>query len=207
MVRAKICGITRDEDAALAIRLGAWAIGFVFWPNSPRAIDPDTAARIAQSFPSTVTPIGVFVDQPLETVDRVSRQVGLGAVQLHGRETPEYARRLTRPVIKALTLDECERDGLDRWERHVTILLDAVDPIRRGGTGRTIDWERAGAIARTRPVILAGGLRPENLGEAVGRVRPFAVDVSSGVEASPGVKDAGRLQDLFAALNAAEITS
>jgi phosphoribosylanthranilate isomerase len=203
-VRVKICGITSAEDARLAADLGAWAIGFVFWPASPRFVDPSRARDIVERLPAVVTPIGVFVDQPAEHVEEVSRLVRLGAVQLHGRESTAYAQSLSRRVIKALGVDEAtEASTLAAWGG-TTILLDAVDGARRGGTGRTIDWPAAARIARERPIVLAGGLRPDNVAEAVRLVKPAAIDVSSGVERSPGRKDPALMEALFAALAGAQ---
>ncbi|MDE3154535.1 MAG: phosphoribosylanthranilate isomerase [Acidobacteriota bacterium] len=197
----KICGITRAEDAALAVELGATALGFVFWPGSPRFIDPYRARPIIRDLPVGVTPVGVFVDQPIEYVNGVAAVARLGAVQLHGAESPEYAALAVRPVLKAIPLEPgIAPTGLDRWPARVTLLVDVHDPARRGGTGRTVDWTVAERIARTRRTVLAGGLAAENLRTAVAGVRPFGVDVSSGVEVRPGVKDPARLRAFFAAL-------
>jgi phosphoribosylanthranilate isomerase len=192
----KICGITRAEDAKAAVDAGANAVGFVFWPGSPRFIDPYRARAIARRLPPLVTPVGLFVNQPRDYVRGVASLVRLGAVQLHGDETPEFAASIDWPVIKALPL---ERAGA--WPVETTLLLDAHDPVRRGGTGQTIDWRAAATIATTRRVLLAGGLNAENVAEAVARVRPFGIDVSSGVERSPGVKDHDRITELFEALH------
>jgi len=195
----KICGITRAEDAEAAATYGAAAIGFVFWPSSPRAIDPAHARSIAAHLPPSVTLVGVFVNQPADYVNAVADQVGLGAVQLHGDETPDYAAAVERPVLKAIPLGEDAEALVERWTP-ATVLLDAPDPVRRGGTGRPIDWARAAALAARRRILLAGGLTPENVAEAVARVRPFGIDVSSGVESAPGAKDPAKLRALFAAL-------
>lgn len=201
MTRVKICGITRGEDALLAADLGAAAIGFVLWPGSPRFIEPARAREIARALPPFVTPVGVFVDQAAGHVKDVASVVGLGAIQLHGSEDLGYARTLGRRVIKAASVDHALTPA-GFWPLDVTLLLDALDGARRGGTGQTVDWERASVLAAKRRIILAGGLRPENVGEAIHRVKPFAIDVSSGVEISPGVKDADRLRALFAAVAA-----
>jgi phosphoribosylanthranilate isomerase len=203
VTRVKICGITRVEDALYAAELGASAIGFVFWSGSPRFIEPGRAREIARALPPFVAPVGVFVDQPAGHVKDIASVVGLGAIQLHGNEDLGYARALGRRVIKAASVGTA-LSLADFWPSEVTLLLDAMDGERRGGTGQTVDWERAGLIAARRRVILAGGLRPENVADAVRRVRPFAVDVSSGVESAPGVKDPQRLRDLFAAVAAAQ---
>ena len=192
----KICGITRLEDAEAAVEAGASAIGFVFWPKSPRFIDPHRARAIAARLRPFVTPVGLFVNQPREHVTAVASLVRLGAVQLHGDETPEFAESIAAPVIRALPIEK-----VDAWPEGTTLLLDAHDPVQRGGTGRTIDWTAAAAIASRRRVLLAGGLTPENVAEAIAQVRPFGVDVSSGVERAPGIKDHQRLRALFEAVH------
>jgi phosphoribosylanthranilate isomerase len=204
-MRVKICGIRRMEDALLAAELGANAIGFVFWPSSPRYVEPECAARLADALPPFVTTVGVFVDQPFHYVANVAERLRLGAVQLHGQEPPaSYAGSPVR-IIKSVAV----ADGLDAEQvvmaipSDVTVLLDAHDPIKRGGTGRTIDWSRASAIARQRPIVLSGGLDADNVRDALRIVRPSAIDVSSGVERAPGVKDPDRLRALFVALRAA----
>ena len=197
----KICGITREEDAQAAAAAGAGAVGFIFWPNSPRFIEPARAARIAAGLPPFVTPVGVFVNQPPDEVNAVAALVKLGAVQLHGDENVETLSQIAHPVVKAVVIPPDVAD-LDRWPAAVTLLLDAHDPVQRGGTGRPIDWTAAAAVAKRRRVLLAGGLTPENVAAAVLRVRPFGIDVSSGVEQSPGLKDHGRLRALFEALHA-----
>ena len=193
----KICGITRREDAAAAVGAGANAVGFVFWPGSPRFVDPYRARAIVRSLPPFVTPVGLFVNQPLEHIGAVASLVRLGAVQLHGDETIEFAGSIGWPVIKAVSVEQAAA-----WPANTTLLLDAYDPVKRGGTGRTIDWKGAAAVAAGRKILLAGGLTPDNVAEAVGRVRPFGIDVSSSVERSPGIKDHGRIKALFEALHA-----
>src|SRR5437773_1950518 len=164
----KICGITRMEDAEAAVVAGAGAIGFVFWPESPRFIDVHRARSIVSSLPPFVTPVGVFVNQPIEYVTEVAHQVQLGAVQLHGDENPSYAGGLTRPVIKAVSLDATAASSeVDQWPERITLLLDVHDPVHRGGTGRTIDWSAAALVASQRRAILAGGLTPENAADAI----------------------------------------
>lgn len=196
----KICGITRVEDAAAAIEAGAGALGFVFWPGSPRFIDPYRARAIVSVLPPFVVPVGVFVNQPLDYVSGVASLVPLGAVQLHGDEPVSYAGELARPVIKAASIG-ASASMIDAWPAHVMILLDVHDPVKRGGTGRTVDWAAASAVARRRRTLLAGGLTPDNVVDAVERVRPFGIDVSSGVERSPGIKDHRQIRALFAALD------
>jgi phosphoribosylanthranilate isomerase len=194
----KICGITRREDARAALDAGARALGFVFWPKSPRFIDPYRARAIVATLPPFVTAVGLFVNQPGEYVTGVASLVKLGAVQLHGDESIAFAETIRYPLIKALTL----RDDIRRWPGRATVLLDAHDPEQRGGTGRTIDWSAAAVVAARRPILLAGGLTPENVAEAVARVRPFGIDVSSGVEKAPGIKDHHKIKALFEAVHA-----
>ena len=199
----KICGITRADDAEAAVEAGAGAIGFVFWPESPRFIDPYRARAIASTLPPFVTAVGVFVNQPLPHVNAVASLVRLGAVQLHGDETPEYAAAVPRSIIKAVSFGPGDDVLVGAWPANTTLLLDAHDPVKRGGTGRTIDWTAAAALAAQWKILLAGGLTPDNVMEAVAQVRPFGIDVSSGVERTPGVKDHQLIHALFEALRTA----
>jgi phosphoribosylanthranilate isomerase len=199
----KVCGITRLQDADLAADLGASAIGFIFWPGSPRYISPEDARGIVRKKAAGVKAVGVFVDEPPERVEQIAALAGLDLVQLHGSESPSVVRGLSgvRPVIKAVALNNGSTPDLSGFAEEVLILLDAHDPARHGGTGRIVDWEAARRIALSRRIILAGGLTPENVSEAVSAVQPYGIDVSSGVESTPGVKDAARLKRLFEALN------
>lgn len=206
MAKIKVCGITRLVDAQLACELGASAIGFVFWDRSPRRIDPAAATAIAAALPAGALTVGVFVDAPAEEIRAVVERVGLGAVQLHGDETEELVRRLPAGVgvIKAVALRSPAdvAAALDLPDG-LTVLLDVHDPVRRGGTGRTVDWTLAADVARRRRTYLAGGLGPDNVAEAIAAVRPYAVDASSRLEAAPGVKDPARLRAFLAAARAA----
>lgn len=197
----KICGITRLEDAQAAVTCGAHAIGFVFWPKSPRVVDVDLASRIRSALPPAISAIGVFVDQSVDEVNDIAKRVGLSAVQLHGSEDVKYAASMTRPVVKALAIGGDESPVLSQWPTSVTVLLDVHDPVRRGGTGKVIDWAVASRFAGQRQIILAGGLTPENVSDAIARVQPYGIDVSSGVEVSPGIKDHERLKALFEAVH------
>jgi phosphoribosylanthranilate isomerase len=199
--RVKVCGITRAEDAQLAVELGASAIGFVLWERSPRRIAVLDAARIAGALPPFVTRVGVVVDMPPDEVADVVRDIGLDAVQLHGDElVADYAAVPAR-LIKAVAL-EAESDVMRALglPPAVAVLVDARAPTERGGTGQQANWAFAAQLARSRPVVLAGGLTGANVAQAVAQVRPWAVDVSSGVEQSPGAKSARRLHEFFAAL-------
>jgi phosphoribosylanthranilate isomerase len=198
----KICGITSIDDAEAAVEAGAASLGFVFWPKSPRFIDPHRARAIVSSLPPFIVPVGVFVNQPAAHVRGVAALVRLGAVQLHGDEDLLYVAGMDYPVIKAVSIENGdETDRIDIWPRRTTLLLDVHDPVSRGGTGRTIDWSAAAPIAARRRTLLAGGLTPDNVAQAVECVRPYGIDVSSGVERSPGVKDHARIRALFEALN------
>jgi phosphoribosylanthranilate isomerase len=208
-MRIKICGVRRLEDALMAAELGASAVGFVFWPDSPRFIDPYRARPIVAALPFGVTAVGVFVDQPPEYVSGVARLLNLGAVQLHGNEPPATYARSVHKVLKAVAVT----NGFNPMEAmaavppSATVLLDAHDPIRRGGTGQTIDWAHAAMAARLRPIVLSGGLNAENVKAAIESVRPYALDVSSGVESEPGVKDSHKLRALFGAVREHDISA
>lgn len=184
----KICGITRLPDAVHAVREGATAIGFVFVPTSPRHVRRDVAAEIVGALPHSVTTVGVFVNATADAIRATVRETGIATVQLHGDERASFADALDRPIIRSVTLDNVA-DVASEWPPDTMLLLDKADPVRRGGTGEVVDWERAAITARERRLILAGGLTPANIEEAIATARPFGVDVSSGVEASPGVKD------------------
>ncbi len=193
----KVCGITRLTDALHATAHGATALGFVFWPRSPRYVTPARAAEIIAELPSTVTAVGVFVNEPVESIRQIAAATALGAVQLHGDEPPAYAEALSWPLVRSATLDDAVMVAA-AWPPRTTLLLDAADPLRRGGTGAVIDWTRAAAMARSHRVVLAGGLTPLNVAQAIRTVRPYGVDVSSGVEASPGVKDFAKVTRFLA---------
>ena len=203
----KVCGITRAQDAELAASLGASAVGFIFWPGSPRYIEPDAAKDIAASIPAPVTKVGVFVDESVDHVARVIDEVGVDIAQLHGHETAEYCRRLKdrfgagRRTFKAIGMKDNGTVDMTDFDRDVVLLLDAHDAVRRGGTGHVVNWDTAREIAATRPTILAGGLTAANVRLAIRSVRPYGIDVSSGVESAPGIKDPNRLRSFFEALH------
>lgn len=206
MIRVKICGITTIEDARLAAELGASAIGMVFWPNSPRVVTPARARDIVEALPPFVLAVGVFVDQG--DARRLAERAGLHLMQFHGDEPATAYRDAPLPVIKAVAVrDRAAIDAADAVPRGATVLLDAHDPEKRGGTGTRIDWAIAAEIAARRPVILSGGLTPANVVDAIETVRPAAIDVSSGVESAPGRKDPAKLRQLFEALHHSSFSS
>jgi phosphoribosylanthranilate isomerase len=191
--KVKICGITRLDDALAAARLGADALGFNFWPRSRRYLPPAEARAIVRRLPSFVTPVGVFVDPTRDEVLRAVDQSGIAVAQLHGDEPPELCLSLPLPVLKAIRVADVHAlAALASYEVH-GFLLDAPT-AGYGGSGLTFDWELAAQVARELPIVLAGGLGPDNVAEAVRVVRPWAVDVASGVERAPGVKDQDRMR-------------
>jgi phosphoribosylanthranilate isomerase len=207
MTRIKFCGITTLDDAELAVAAGAWAIGLIFWPGSPRRCRFDVAAEIAAAVKRRVEVVGVFVNATLDHVAQAADGVGLTAIQLHGDEGPAYcaeaARRTGGKVIKAVRVRSgADVRGLAAFHTDFH-LLDSYTAGVPGGTGETFAWEIASAHRGPVPVILSGGLTAENVAEAITAVRPFAVDVASGVERSPGRKDAGKLGAFAAAVRAA----
>lgn len=198
MVKVKICGNTNLDDTLAAVEAGADAVGFVFYPKSPRVVVTKTAAAIISRLPPFVTPVGVFVNEELGTVRRIMEECGIPLAQLHGDESPQYCAELGRPVIKAVRVRD--RRDLERMTAYQVdgFVLDALVEGVPGGTGVTIDWDLAGEAQMLGPIILAGGLTPDNVVAAVRRVRPYGVDVSSGVEKSPGKKDHAKVRAFIA---------
>ena len=202
MVRVKICGITNLEDALLAIDLGAHAIGFVFAP-SPRRVDPSVARKIIEEVPPLVNFVGVFVNESGERVREIASFCGLDSLQFHGQEPPSYCQEL-RPLFRVIksfrikNLESLKAFGLYRVD---AVLLDTYSKEAMGGTGKTFNWEIAKEAQKFRmPLILSGGLNPANVTEAINSVKPYAVDVSSGVELSPGKKDPDKIKAFFEAV-------
>lgn len=191
MIYVKICGITRAEDARSAALAGANAIGFVFHSASPRAVAPERAGEIAAALPPGIDRIGVFVDETAARIEAIARQAGLTHVQLHGSESPAFARGLSMPVLKAIRLrDERDLVQLDAFAAIAPLMLvDAWVPDRAGGTGVVCDWALAARAAAAHPILLAGGLSADNVTDALRRVRPLGVDASSSLEFTPGVKN------------------
>jgi phosphoribosylanthranilate isomerase len=205
MTRVKICGITSAEDALAAVEAGADAIGLVFVPGTPRFIHPDGALGVVRDLPPFVSVVGVFLDQPLEEVLAIAAGLKLHAVQLHGHEPEFFSRRIPVPVIKALRVRDAESLAPIGSYPAQAFLLDAYVEGQPGGTGRCISWELAVQAKGRSPIILSGGLRPESVGEAVRFVRPFAVDVSSGVERSPGQKDHRKVREFIVNVRHADL--
>jgi phosphoribosylanthranilate isomerase len=208
MTRVKICGITGPADARRAVDLGAWALGMIFWPGSPRACPPEEAELIGAELHRRSILTGVFVNATLDEVALAADRFGLSMLQLHGDEGPAYcreaARRTGAKVIKAIRVKDAAsvRDlGAFHTDFH---MLDANVPGMLGGTGETFSWDLAKAHLGNVPLVLSGGITPENAGDAVRHVRPFAVDSASGTEAEPGRKDPEKVAALFAAVESAD---
>jgi len=202
MIRIKICGITNLEDALLAADLGANALGFIFYAKSPRCVAPEAAREIIRQLPPFVLSVGVFVDEEAAVVRDLAARVGLDWVQLHGAETPEYCRSLGRRVLKGFRIqDEESLKELKEYQGAVqAFLLDTYKKGQTGGTGATFDWDLARQARDYGPIVLAGGLTPANVVQAIKTAQPQAVDVASGVEAAPGKKDPKKLRAFFRAV-------
>lgn len=206
-VKVKICGITNWADARCACDAGAHFLGFNFYPRSPRYVDPKRARLIVRRLPKNVASVGIFVNELEEGVARIAQLVGLKYVQLHGDETPDFVSRLHRglravKIIKAIRVRRAAHvKKAARFTDVSAILLDGFDPRSRGGTGKSFDWPLAACTNGRRHIFLAGGLTPENVAEAIGVVRPYAIDVCSGVESSPGKKDRRKIKDLMRNVN------
>jgi phosphoribosylanthranilate isomerase len=200
MTCAKFCGITRAEDLAIAVELGVDAVGFVLWPQSPRSISIETAVALIASLPSAIAPVGVFVRPSRDEIRRAIEVGGIRIAQIHA------ARDLS--VLAGLPCEGWLAASLGsevlRAVSGATILLDASDAERHGGTGNTIDWDAAREVAAKRRVFVAGGLTPENVGEAIRRAKPYGVDVSSGIEDRPGIKNAAAMRAFIAAVRRAD---
>ena len=196
--KIKICGITNQEDAEAAVHEGADALGFVLYSHSPRYVEPAVAKRIIGRLPPFVLPVGVFVNQDLDTVRRLFDDCGFALAQLHGDESPGFCESLNRPVLRAIRLrDRSSFLALAEFKGRTGVrgfVVDAFSDTAFGGTGHTTDWSLAGEVAKAAPILLAGGLTPENVQEAIRRVQPYGVDVSSGVEESPGRKDPDKIR-------------
>jgi phosphoribosylanthranilate isomerase len=189
----KFCGMTRPEDIDAAVELGVDAVGFVLWPESPRAVAWGALRTLASRVPATVLPVGVFVRPSQAEIERACEH-GVRAVQIHGiTAAPPWPIPAALWMAGSLSGDSVSPVVPDE----VLLVLDAHDPQRHGGTGRTIDWQRAAAVAARRRLLLAGGLTPANVGEAIHVVRPYGVDVASGIESHPGVKDRSAMSEFM----------
>jgi len=197
VVRVKICGITRLEDALVACEAGADALGFVFYEPSPRYIRPRRVREIVYSLPPFVTPVGVFVNKNAEDVNRIVAESGVTLVQLHGEEPPDLVPQLTAPALKAVRVRGEEDLATLRQYQVQAYLLDSHVPGKYGGTGISFQWELAVKAKAHGRIILSGGITVENVYEALRTVAPFGLDVSTGVEVSPGIKDHGKMKMLL----------
>jgi phosphoribosylanthranilate isomerase len=207
MVRVKICGVTNAADALAAIDAGANVLGFNFYEKSPRRVSETEAAKIRAQLPSRVKAVGIFVNAPPAEVIAMGKSLKLHAAQLHGDETPETVAEVAAslPVYKAFRVEPDFRlETLDEYPEAEAFLFDAASTGQYGGTGRTTDWDAARRAAQTHRIILAGGLKVENVAAAVRIVRPYGVDVASGVESKPGKKDHVRLREFIQEVRRAE---
>lgn len=200
----KICGITRQEDAKLTAKFGAWAIGFIFVKNSSRYIEPEEATKIIQNLPESLEKVGVFADVSLQEIKDITYTTKITKIQLHGDESREFCAEISNitnlPVIKAFRIkDFSDLDKIAEYKNYIfAALLDTFSSNQLGGTGKVFDWNIAKqAKLLDIPIILAGGLNPENIVQAYSEVQPYALDVSSGVEKSPGIKDHDKIEKLF----------
>lgn len=207
-VRVKICGLTRSGDVAMAVAAGADALGFVFAPGSPRRLTASEAAPLVRGIPPLVTGVGLFVNAPADEVEETVRITGLRTVQFHGEESPDYCARFRGRVTVVKAFRIRDRNSLDELPTYAGTtdgwLLDAYSPGSHGGTGQQFDWGLAEAVRKlSHPILVAGGLKPDNVGDAIQRFRPYAVDVSSGVESAPGQKDPARVAAFVSAVRTA----
>ena len=204
--RTKICGITNVEDARVAVAAGADALGFLLYRKSPRYVDPMMIQQIVAQLPPFILPVGVFVNEEIKIVRDLMDTCGLALAQLHGDESATYCRELRRPVLKALRLkDRSTFVALAEFQARIEVrgfVLDALSEEAYGGTGQVVDWGLARQAAQAATVILAGGLTPENVGQALRAVQPYGVDVSSGVEVTPGKKDHEKVRAFLRAVSA-----
>lgn len=199
--RVKICGLTRQQDVNAAVQCGADALGFVFAPRSPRRVQPSDARSLAASVPALVTSVGLFMDQPADEVARVLEEVPLGLLQFHGSEDAAYCKQFGLPYIKAVSMQNAASvaEAAGAHASAAGLVLDSHQPGGIGGTGEVFDWSLATGGAM--PVLLAGGLNAGNVAAAIVAVRPWAVDVSSGVEDAPGIKNAEKISNFMQEVN------
>lgn len=205
MIPTKICGITNLDDANVAVENGASAIGFIFYEKSPRTISINNAKSISKHLPKTIARVGVFVNHEKDFIHEAISEVPLDMIQLHSDETPDFCNQFDVPILKALRIkNEASLSIVDQYDVAV-FLLDTFSNDQYGGTGETFDWSVLNRKFKT-PIILSGGLNPENILDAIDAVNPSAVDVNSGVESSPGKKDYNKLKSLFKNLNKTQST-
>ena len=203
-VKVKVCGITNAEDAWAAVEAGADALGFIFYEQSPRYVVPAVASRIIAELPPLIMPVGVFVNEGMATVRSIMDTCGLAMAQLHGDENASYCHELSRPSMKALRLkDRGSLLALAEYQGRGGVrgfVLDTFSELTYGGTGQVTDWALAADVAKSTRILLAGGLTPDNVAEAIHTVRPYGVDVSSGVESAPGKKDHAKIRAFLEAV-------
>lgn len=200
MVRAKVCGITNRDDALCAVDAGADALGFIFYDKSPRYVTPEVVGEIVAELPPFVTPVGVFVNASEARMDAVVKLAGLRAIQLHGDEPPEACLGHAVPVIRVMRVGEDFDPEQMRAYLVDTYMLDTAKSGTYGGTGETFDWAKAVAAKEMGRIVLSGGLNPDNVTDAMETVRPYAVDIGSGVEAEPGKKDHEKVKQFLKAV-------
>jgi len=207
VIQFKLCGITNIDDARAAAKNGASAIGFIFYKRSPRYIEPEAARLIATQLNGAVKTVGVFVNEPIDQVNDIAQRVNLDFVQLHGGESPEYCEKIDRAVIKSFRIG----DGYDLFQINDypvdAVLLDTFVKGSAGGTGETFQWNDFDYDAINKPLILAGGLTPDNVSQGILSVHPDAIDISSGVEVAPGKKDAAKIEQLGQVLKTIDLNS
>ncbi len=200
MIHVKICGITSFNDAIMATNYGASALGFIFYEKSPRYINPEILKTWISNVPSSVKKVGVFVNKDVDKVNKIAEELNLGMVQLHGDESPEYCNQMIRPVIKVFRVNKKFDSIMLKNYQVATFLFDTYNKENHGGTGESFDWQSILQLNTETPVILSGGLNADNVLEGIEVVKPSAVDVNSGVEASPGKKDEEKIKNLFTIL-------
>ena len=200
MIPVKICGITSQKNARLAVNYGASAIGIIFYDKSPRYVHPQQATEWIKKVSGKVKKVGVFVDEQIEVIQSIANELGLDYIQLHGDEQPEYCAEIITPVIKVIRVDNhVDNSVLEGYDVHA-FLLDTFKKGIPGGTGEQFDWDLISDLETDTPIILSGGLRPDNIIRGIERIKPAAVDVNSGVEVSVGEKDESKMRQLFEVL-------
>jgi phosphoribosylanthranilate isomerase len=204
MTKIKICGITNFRDAVKSLDCGADALGFIFYEKSKRYISPPEAQKIIKELPPFVTKVAVFVDCPFRQIIKITSELFINAIQLHGSETPEFCAKFSYPVIKALRIkDSIDILQVDSFATQ-TILFDTYSESDYGGTGKSFNWKVLEKLNTDKKIILSGGLNPGNIEKAITTVRPYGVDVSSGVETSPGIKDHKKIKKFIEAVKNAD---